>query len=132
MRDFLLRLFINAFSLTIVAMLLPGIHFSDDSLSTLALVALILGLVNALLKPIIFVLSCPLIIFTLGLWALVVNGIVLLITDEIAGSRFEIDGFWWAVLAGLIVGFISGIMENALGLNDHDDDDKEQIRIISR
>jgi putative membrane protein len=131
MRDFLLRVFINAFSLTIVAMLLPAIHFSDDSLGTLALVALILGLVNAILKPVIFVLSCPLIILTLGLCALVINGIVLLITDEIAGSRFDIDGFWWAVLAGLIVGFIGGVMENALGLNRRDDED-DQIRIISQ
>ena len=132
MRDFLLRLFVNAFALTLVAMLLPGIHFSDDSLITLSVVALIFGLVNAVLKPIIFVLSCPLIILTLGLWVLVVNGLVLLVTDELVGSRFEIDGFWWAVLAGVIMGLISGVMENALGLNDRGDDDEGQIRIISQ
>jgi putative membrane protein len=132
MRNFLLRLFINAFSLTVVAMILPGIHFSDNSLVTLALVALILGLVNAILKPLIFILSCPLIIFTLGLWALVINGIVLLITDELAGSRFEIDSFWWAVLAGLIIGFIGGVMENALGLNDRKKDDDDQIQFLSQ
>ncbi|MBN1564766.1 MAG: phage holin family protein [Anaerolineae bacterium] len=133
MRNFILRLFINAFTLTIVAMLLPGIHFGDNSIGTLVIVALIFGLANAVLKPIILILSCSLILLTFGLWILVVNGLILIITAELAGSRFQVDTIWWAILAGVIVGIIGGIMENVLGLNDKDDDDDDRkIRIISQ
>ena len=134
MRNFLLRLIINAAALAATAAILPGIHIQNDRIGTLLIVALIFGIVNAVLKPIFIIMSCPLIILTLGLFAIVINGIMLLITDAIAGDRFNIDGFWWAVLGGLIVGAIAGILENALGVNDKDkkDKDKDKVVIISR
>jgi putative membrane protein len=130
MRDFLLRLLINAVTLAVTASLLPGIHISNNEISTLALVALIFGLVNAILKPIVFILSCPLVLITFGLWALVINGVMLLITDALAGNRFTVDGFWWAVLGGLVVSVISGFLENALNLNE-DDNDRDEAVIIT-
>jgi putative membrane protein len=132
MRNFLLRLIINAAALAATAAILPGIHIQNDRIGTLLLVALIFGIVNAVLKPVIVIMSCPLIILTLGLFAIAINGIMLLITAAIAGSRFTIDGFWWAVLGGLIVGVIAGILENALGVNDKDSRDDEEVIIISR
>jgi putative membrane protein len=132
MRNFLLRLIINAAALAATAAILPGIHIQNDRIGTLLLIALIFGIVNAVLKPIIVIMSCPLIILTLGLFAIAINGIMLLITSAIAGNRFTIDGFWWAVLGGLIVGIISGVLEGALGVNDKDDKDKEDVIIISR
>ncbi len=132
MRNFLLRLIINAAALAATAAILPGIHIQNDRIGTLLLVALIFGIVNAVLKPVIVIMSCPLIILTLGLFAVVINGIMLLITAAIAGDRFTIDGFWWAVLGGLIVGAIAGILENALGVNDKDKKDEEDVIIISR
>ena len=131
MRNFLLRLIANAAALAATAAILPGIHIHDQ-IGTLLLVALIFGIVNALLKPIIVIMSCPLIILTLGLFAIVINGIMLLITAAIAGNRFTIDGFWWAVLGGLIVGIISSVLESALGVNDKDKKDEEDVIIISR
>jgi putative membrane protein len=131
MRNFLLRLIANAVALAATAAILPGIHIQNDRIGTLLLIALIFGIVNAVLKPIIVIMSCPLIILTLGLFAIVINGIMLLITAAIAGNRFVIDGFWWAVLGGLIVGIISGVLEGALGVND-DDKDNEDVIIMSR
>jgi putative membrane protein len=131
MRNFLLRLIANAAALAATAAILPGIHIHDQ-IGTLLLVALIFGIVNALLKPIIIIMSCPLIILTLGLFAIVINGIMLLITSAIAGDRFTIDGFWWAVLGGLIVGIISSALEGALGVNDKNKKDKEDVIIFSR
>jgi putative membrane protein len=112
--NFVIRLFVNAVALAGVAWLLPGIHIRDNAIGTVLLVALIFGVVNALLKPIILVMSCPLILVTFGLFALVVNGLMLLITDELAGGRFEVDGIGWAILGGLVIGVIAGILEGAL------------------
>jgi len=120
MRTFVLRLVINAAALAATAAILPGIHIRDDRVTTLLVIALIFGLVNAVLKPVVWVLSCPLILLTLGLFALVINGILLLITDALAGNRFEVDGFGWAVLGGLLVGLIGMVLENALDLDEEE------------
>ena len=120
MRTFALRLVINAAALAATAAMLPGIHIRDDRVMTLLVIALIFGLVNAILKPVVWVLSCPLIVLTLGLFALVINGILLLVTDTLSGSRFEVDGFGWAVLGGLLVGLISTVLEGALDLDEEE------------
>lgn len=129
MRDFLIRLIVNALALAITAYVLPGIDI-NNSVGTLLLIALVFGLVNAIIKPIITILSCPLIIITLGLFYLVVNGLMLLITDALVGRNFEIDGVGWAILGGLVMGLVGSILEGVLGLNDRDED-KETV-IITR
>jgi len=118
LRNFVIRLFVNAVALAGVAWLLPGIHIKNNDLETVLIVALIFGLVNALIKPVIVILSCPLICLTLGLFVVVVNGLMLLITDELAGDRFEVEGLGWAMLGGLVVGVIAGILDGALKDDD--------------
>jgi putative membrane protein len=132
MRNFLFRLIINAVALAAAAALLPGIHTSNNDIGTLLIVAFIFGVMNAILKPILYILSCSLIILTLGLFTLVINGVMLLITDAIAGNRFTVDGFWWAVLGGLVVSIVSGFLENALGLHEHDEHPDEKVTVISQ
>jgi len=119
---FLLRLIVNAIALVITAYVLPGIHVNTD-IGPLLLVALIFGIVNALVKPVITVLSCPLILITLGLFYLVVNGLMLLITDELAGGNFDVDGLGWAILGGIVQGLVGMVLERLLGL----DDDKREV-----
>jgi|SRR5690554_2754422 putative membrane protein len=119
---FLLRLIVNAIALVITAYVLPGIHVNTD-IGPLLLVALIFGIVNALVKPVITVLSCPLILITLGLFYLVVNGLMLLITDELAGGNFDVDGLGWAILGGIVLGLVGMVLESLLGL----DDDKREV-----
>ncbi len=120
MRNLLLRLIVNAAALAATAALLPGIGVRDNEIGTLLVVAFVFGLVNAVLKPVFIILSCPLIILTLGLFAIVVNGLMLLITDALAGGRFTVDGLGWAILGGLVVGAISGILEGVLDLDKKD------------
>lgn len=117
MAHFVLRLVVNAIALVITAYILPGIHVETD-IGPLVIVALIFGVVNALAKPVITILSCPLIIITLGLFYLVVNGLMLLITDSLAGDRFEVDGLGWAILGGIVMGLVGMMLEGALGLNE--------------
>jgi len=120
MRNLILRLIVNAAALAATAALLPGVSVRDNEIWTLLVIAFVFGLVNAVLKPVFLVLSCPLIILTLGLFVVVVNGLMLLITDALAGGRFTVDGLGWAILGGLVVGAISGILERVFDLDEKD------------
>ncbi len=120
MRNLLLRLIVNAAALAATAALLPGVSVRDNEIWTLLVIAFVFGLVNAVLKPVFLILSCPLIILTLGLFVVVVNGLMLLITDALAGGRFTVDGLGWAILGGLVVGAISGILERVFDLDEKD------------
>jgi putative membrane protein len=110
----LLRWLITTLSLFAAAKLVPGIHVGPDAWSAFAVMAIILGLVNAIVRPILKLLSCPLIILTLGLFILVINGVTLLLASMIASSwfnvNFHIDGFMPAFLGALIVSVVSVVL----------------------
>src|ERR1041384_4278622 len=125
MGKFLLRVIINAIAIAITANLLPGIHVVNQDLGTLLIIGLIFGIVNALIKPILSVLTCPFIIITLGLFIFVINGLMLLLTASVSGGRLIIDGFWWAVLGGIIMGLVGLVLESVLGIRDRNDKDRQ-------
>jgi putative membrane protein len=109
MKAFVLRLLINAGAIFAAVKLLPGLHFEGPALQ-LAGVALVFGVLNAFLKPILTILTCPFILLTLGLFALVVNGAMLMATAYVSqrlGFNFQVDGLWWALLGGVVIGIIS-------------------------
>jgi putative membrane protein len=109
MRPFLIRWMINTIALWAAVRIIPGIHFTDGPLQLLA-VALVFGIVNAVLRPILTVLSCPLVLLTLGLFTLVINGLMLMFTARLAAIwdlGFRVDGFWPAFWGGLVVGLVS-------------------------
>ncbi len=123
MQAFLLRWLANALALAAALKLVPGLHF-DGSWAKLALVALIFGVVNAILRPILKLLTCPLIVITLGLFTLVINAILLLVTARLSQAldlNFRVDGFWPALVGGLVIGIISTVI--ALVLPDPDEKD---------
>lgn len=122
MRNFVIRLVINAIAIALVASLLPGINVINNDIGTLAVLALIFALVNALVKPVIMVLGCPFIILSLGLLIPVINGLMLMLTANLAGDRLTVNGLGWAILGGLIMGVVSMVLEGVLGL----DEKKEQ------
>lgn len=108
----IVRLLVNAAALFVAAWIVPGIRH-DGSLVSLLLVALIFGIVNSLLRPLITLLTCPLILLTLGLFSLVINAVMLMLTgwfSEQWGLGFHVDGFWPAFLGGLIVGLVSVVL----------------------
>jgi putative membrane protein len=117
---FLIRVVINAVALWITTLVVSGIEVTGRSTGvkvlTLLAVALIFGIVNAVLKPIIKVVGCVFYILTLGLIGLVVNALLFLLTDWIAGVLnlpFEIDGFWpafWGAIVMAVVGWLINIV----------------------
>ncbi|WP_250002222.1 phage holin family protein [Actinoplanes sp. M2I2] len=114
----IIRLLITAFSLWLATVLIDGIELTTDAVSeqiiTLLIVAVIFGVINAILRPIIKVVGCGFYVFTLGLIALVVNGALFLLTSYIAGRLdlpFHVDDFWpSAVLGALLVGVVSWLL----------------------
>ena len=112
MLAFLVRLAVTAVAIFATVKLLPGLHF-EGTWPQLAGVALVFGVVNALLKPILSILTCPLILLTLGLFSLVVNALLLMFTAWVSqkmGFHFSVDGFWWALLGGVVIGIISAAL----------------------
>lgn len=117
MRHLLIRLLVNAAALFVTVSLLPGIRFEGEPWEII-LVAAVFGLVNALLRPILTILSCPLIVLTLGLFTLVINALLLIATAWLSqrwGLDFFVDGFWWAVLGGVIMGLVSTALTIVVG-----------------
>ncbi|WP_306215724.1 phage holin family protein [Actinoplanes sp. RD1] len=113
----IIRLVITAVSLWIATLVIGGIRLDTESvpakIGTLLAVAVIFGIVNAVLRPIIKTIGCGLYVLTLGLISLVINGLLFLLTGWIAGQfdlPFEVDGFVSAVLGALIVGIVSWVL----------------------
>jgi putative membrane protein len=104
MKGFFLRLLITALGLWVADRLLPGIVITGTG--SLIVSALLLGIVNAVIRPIILILTLPLTILTLGLFVLIVNGISLAIAAWLVPG-FHIAGLWSATLGAIIVGLIS-------------------------
>lgn len=110
---FLLRLVINAVALYAAIVLVPGINLQADPSEqwwTILLLALVFGLLNALLRPLLFMLTCPLIILTLGLGTLLINTLLFYLTGLIGtrfGWGFTVDSFWSAFLGALVVSLVS-------------------------
>ncbi|MEV6167733.1 phage holin family protein [Streptomyces sp. NPDC051954] len=121
MKNFVVKTIANAGALAVAVWLLDKITLTGDSTGkkawTLILVALVFGLVNFLVKPIVSLLSLPLLILTLGLFTLVVNALMLLLTSWLADKldlSFHVDGFWTAVLGGLIISIVSWALHMVL------------------
>lgn len=114
MKNFVVKTLANAGALGVAIWLIKGITLTGDStghkILTLVLVALVFGIVNWLVKPVVKVLSFPLFILTLGLITLVVNALMLLLTSWLADKlslNFHVTGFWTAVVGGLIISVVS-------------------------
>ncbi|MEU8078090.1 phage holin family protein [Catellatospora citrea] len=111
---FLIRWVINAVALWVTTLVVSGIEITaattTRSILTLIAVALIFGLVNAILKPVIHLLGCVFYVITLGLFALFVNAALFLLVDWLATVfklPFEIDGFWPAFWGAIVMGIVS-------------------------
>lgn len=112
--NLLIRWIIASFSLFVAAWLVPGIRVEGNAWGVYAVMAVILGLINAIIRPILKLLSLPIIILTLGLFLLVINGITLWMASALAIKVFHVgfyvDGFWSALLGALIVSVVSMIL----------------------
>ena len=125
----LLRWLINGVALYVAAELVPGIH-ADGGWQVLLFMALIFGLVNALIRPILKFLTCPLIMLTLGLFTLVVNALMLMLASWLGrqlGLGFYVAGFWPAAFLGaLVISVVSFVLTMLIGDDDKDKDKKRR------
>jgi putative membrane protein len=106
---FLLRLIISAATLWVAIEIVPGVDYQGPWIYLL-LVALVFGVLNAFLRPLLKLLACPLMILTLGLFTLVINAVVFWLTGALSrslGLGFHVDGFWPAFLGALVVSVVS-------------------------
>lgn len=113
MIKFVLRWIINAAALYAAIALLPGLQLINDNPVSYLGIALIFGLLNASVRPLLKLLTCPLIVLTLGLFTLVVNTAMFYITREVGGLfglEFYIAGFWPAFFGALIVSVVSVVL----------------------
>jgi len=106
---------INTLAVLIAVYVIPGIHLKDKSVLTPFVVSLVLGILNAFIRPIIMLLALPLLILTLGLFMLVINALLLYLVGVILQSHFQVDGFWSAFGGALIISVVSIVLNSMTG-----------------
>jgi putative membrane protein len=107
---------LNAIALLAVAYLYPGVQVQDWKAAAIA--ALVLGLVNTLIKPILVVLTLPVTVITLGLFLLVINALMLMLTGAISeqlGLGLVVDDFWAALLGSIVISIVGWILSMVVG-----------------
>ncbi|MEB8330078.1 phage holin family protein [Flavobacteriaceae bacterium KMM 6897] len=107
----ILRLLLTALAVVILAKILPGIGV--DTYTTAIIVAIVLSLLNFIVKPILVILTLPITILTLGLFLLIINAIIILLADNLI-SGFEVTNIWWALLFSLLLSFLQSILFSIL------------------
>jgi len=110
--NLILRWLLNTVALLVVAIALAP-HFSYDSLMSVPFAALVLGLLNTLVKPLLFIITLPLTVVTLGLFLLVLNAIMLELTAWLVPG-FRIDSFGWAIVGAIVLTLVS-LVTNRIG-----------------
>lgn len=102
---------LNAVALLVVAYLLPGIAVASFGSALIA--ALVLGLLNMLVKPVLVLLTLPITIVTLGLFLIILNALLFWFAGSIL-KGFQVNGFWWAVIGAILYSIISGLLSTLL------------------
>jgi putative membrane protein len=105
----ILKLLLNAFVIFLASYILPGVNI--DSFVTAIIVAIVLGVLNMFLKPILVILTLPINIMTLGLFTLVINTLLVLLATAIVPG-FAVVSFWWGLAFSLVVSIISSFLSN--------------------
>jgi putative membrane protein len=133
---FLLRVLVSAVALGVATAVVPGIELLARSgwsrVGTLLAVAVIFGIINATLKPLLKLVGCAFYVLTLGLIALVVNGLLLWLTSVIAGQLklpFHVAGFWAGFWGAIIVGLVSWLLHLLIGDGRNRDNEPPSVRV---
>lgn len=106
----ILRILLTAFIVVALANLLPGV--AVESYFTGIIIAIVLGLMNILVKPVLILFTLPVTVVTFGLFLLVINALIILMVTGVVGG-FYVDGFWWALLFSLLLSFCQSILYKA-------------------
>lgn len=123
----IVKILINAVSVVLGAYLLPGV--AVDSPWTAVMVAVVLALLNAIVRPLLIFLTLPATIVTLGLFLLVINAAIILIADKLVGG-FAVDSFWWALLFSIILWAINTVLNRLMPGKEDEDDKPGQVKVF--
>ena len=110
MKSLLIRWGIIALAVWLTSLILPGMTIAGGIIGVL-LVSLVFGLINAIIKPIVKLLTCPLVLLTLGLFVLVINTLMLMLTEMILPQYLQIDGFLWAFIAAVVISLATMVID---------------------
>ena len=113
--NIIIRLFITAIVAFLLTKVLSGVHF--DEFTGAVIFAVVLGVLNLILKPILSLFGLPLTIITLGFFALVINAIIILVADYFIDSM-KVDGFWWAFIFSILLSIITSLANSMFTDND--------------
>jgi putative membrane protein len=114
LKQFLQRWIISTLAVLVATYVVPGITYG--SAVDLLIATLVLGLLNSFLRPVLMLLSLPLLIFTLGLFTIVINALLLLMVSALVGqSHFAVKGFWAAFWGALVISIVSLILNSVTG-----------------
>lgn len=113
--NLILRLLVTALAAMITAYVLPGVSLAG--FTSALILAIVLALLNLIVKPILVILTLPVTIFTLGLFLLVINAIIIMLASGLV-SGFRVDGFFWALIFSLVLTVVSSIMHSIAGTKD--------------
>ncbi len=113
--SFIINLLVSALVVFGLANILPGV--SIKGYGSAIIVAIVIGLLNAIVKPILKFVSIPVTILTLGLFSFVITAIIILLASAIMGDNFHVEGFWYALLFGVVLGIVNSLVG---GLLDND------------
>jgi putative membrane protein len=106
--NFIIKLILSAVSVIVASYLLPGAHV--DGFFSAFILAIFLALFSATLKPILTVLTIPITVLSLGFFLLVINALMVMLADWLVDG-FSVDGFWWALVFGIILAIVNSIFE---------------------
>lgn len=98
---------VSAFAILVAAYLLPGVEISSFTAALVA--AVVLGVINAFLKPVLLILTLPINVITLGLFTFVINALVIILTANLVPG-FKVQGFWWALLFSIVLSLINSFL----------------------
>lgn len=106
------NLLVNSLAIFVVSYILPGVKVENFWIAVI--VAVVLGVINVILKPILLILTLPINILTLGLFTFVINGCLILLTSRIVPG-FMVTSFWWAVLFSILISIVSSFLHSLSG-----------------
>jgi uncharacterized membrane protein YvlD (DUF360 family) len=110
------NILVNAIALSLTVLLLPDIYFINFSIASVLIVTLVLGLLNALVRPVLQFLTFRMLFGSFGLIIVVINAFILYLVARIVPNRFSVDSLFWAFVGGLLIGIFSNFLENLFGI----------------
>lgn len=116
-RALLIRFLVNAATLYLIVIVTPRVSFADQSLFNVLLLAVVLGILNSIIKPVIHFFTLPLIFASYGLIVVLVNTVILWLLSWLFPDRLVVDSIFWALVAGALYGIVSAFLESLFGLN---------------